>query len=374
MSNFPSEIQEIIAAHMGDFNCTNYEAKLKEAGGYNKYVDSLGGIFKKYRGFSGKIETTFQLQEVCQYVWGLMSIFGFDYNNGSKYVRWTGGYPFYVNGREGVSNGGKIDDLCGSKSKGKTTCCNYAVDTALKKMGLLPNGSQVMCTQASYGKLITSKSDLKIGDIVHFYKDPKHVFKANDTSTYKNSGWHHVVIVYDVTDTAIIVADGGSRFMTNKGKWLYSVSKTGTEFGGDYGTTDKWMARRIFDLKSIPSKEGKTTTDLALECIFGRDINGLSWGNNPKRAELLGEYAPSVQVRINELLGNSAELKLALTKYILEGKASSGEKRKEYLGEEYWQLGQAGVNETRAACVNFLNSYDEAHQELIMMYLKTLFE
>ena len=134
--------------------------------------------------------------------------------NGQKYVRWTGGSPFYTGDKKGKCNAGKIDDLCGLESKAKTTCCNWAIDTFLYKLGILPNGSQKYCTQASYGKLITNKNDLQVGDIVHFYRNQNGVFNPNDHTTYGKSGWHHVVIVWDVTPTSIIVADGGRKCYT----------------------------------------------------------------------------------------------------------------------------------------------------------------
>lgn len=246
--HFSDETESIVQAHKADFDCTNYEARLKAAGGYRAYVKSLGGVFRKYLDYTGKVETVSVFHEICEYVWGLFSIYGFDYSNGQKYVRWSGGSPFYVGGAKGKCNGGKIDDLCGLASKSKTTCCNWAIDTLLKKMGWLPNGAQQYCTQAGFGELVTKKSDLRPGDIVHFFKDQNGVFDPSDTSTYRHSGWHHVVIVYDVTDTGIIVADGGSRLQHNGGKWLYEVPKAGNGFGGTYGTSDKWLGRHIHTL------------------------------------------------------------------------------------------------------------------------------
>ena len=250
MGHFSSETQKIVSAHKADFDCTNYESRLKAAGGYKAYIRSLGGVFAKYLDYSGTVATKNVFHEICEYVFGLFAIYGFDYYNGQKYVRWTGGSPFYVNGAKGKCNGGAIDDLCGQASKSKTTCCNWAIDTLLKKMGWLPNGSQRYCTQASYGKLITKKSDLQPGDIVHFYRNQKGVFDPNDHTTYGKSGWHHVVIVWDVTDTKVILADGGSRMQMSGGQWLYEVPKAGSGFGGTYGTSDRWLARRIRSLSA----------------------------------------------------------------------------------------------------------------------------
>lgn len=372
MQQFSAETQKIIDNHKADFNCTNYISKLNSYGGYNAYIDSLGGVFKKYRNFNGKVSTVQQFKEIAEYVWGLYHIYGFDYYNGTTYVRWTGGSPFYVNNQKGRCNGGKIDDLCGLSSKDKTTCCNWAIDTFLFKLGILPNGNQKYCTQASYGTLITDKNDLQIGDIVHFYKDSKGVFNPKNPSTYGQSGWHHVVIVWDVTPTSIIVADGGSRLQRNKGKWLYEVPKTGKGFGGDYGTSDKWMAKRIFTLKStpnVPSKENKTIEDMAIEVILGHDINGGSWGNGDIRKNNLGEDYNAVQYKVNELLKNEESLQKALVRYILMGKAGNGDIRKQYLGDRY-QLGQDGVDKIKTAINNFYNSFDNEWRKLVKMYMR----
>ena len=371
MKQFTAETQSIIDKHKADFNCTNYESKLKSYGGYNAYIDSLGGVFKKYRTYKGNANTKEVFHEICEYVFGLYSIYGFDYYNGSTYVRWTGGSPFYVNGAKGKCNGGTIDDLCGLSSKSKTTCCNWAIDTLLRKMGWLPNGTQTYCTQVSYGQRITSKLDLRPGDIVHFYRDPNGVFDPAKPSTYSKSGWHHVVIVWDVTDTSIIMADGGSRMQRNGGKWLYEVPKTGKAIGGDYGTSDKWMSRRIHGFAvNPPSKDGKTIDDLAIEVILGHTMTGETWGNDPLRSKLLGSDAKAVQARVNEMLGNEDILQKALVRHIFEKKAGNGDVRKAYLGER-WQLAQDGISAIDKSIEFFLNAItDEEWRELTRQRMK----
>ena len=369
MQQFSAETQKIIDNHKADFNCTNYISKLNSYGGYNAYIDSLGGVFKKYRNFNGKVSTVQQFREIAEYVWGLYHIYGFDYYNGTTYVRWTGGSPFYVNNQKGRCNGGKIDDLCGLSSKDKTTCCNWAIDTFLFKLGILPNGNQKYCTQASYGTLITDKNDLQIGDIVHFYRDQKGVFNPKNPSTYGQSGWHHVGIVWDVTPTSIIVADGGSRMQRNKGKWLYEVPKSGKGFGGDYGTSDKWLAKRIFSLKStlpVPSKENKTINDMAIEVILGHDLTGASWGSGDARKTNLGKDYTEVQSKVNELLKNEEALQKALVYHVLTGKAGNGTVREEYLGDKY-QLAQDGISKIDTIIKDFYNSFDNELCELIKM-------
>lgn len=363
------ETQGIVNAHKGDFDCTTYEAYLKKQGGYQDYLNRLGGVFGKYAGFTGTATTVRQFHEITDYVFGLFSIFGFDYNNGNTYVRYPD-RPFYVNGQRGRANAGRIDDLCRLSAKAKTTCCNWAIDSLLYKLGWLPRNGQEMSTQARFGALVTKKSDLQIGDIVHFYRDPNKVFKASDPATYGKSGWHHVVIVVQVTPTSIVVADGGSRMQKNGGTWLYTVSKSEAGFGGTYGASDKWLARRIFTLNN-PTTEGKTDTDLALECILGRDINGATWGNDPVRSQLLGDRYEAVQARINELCKDTPALVHALVDYTIEGKAGNGTVRTEYLGE-FAPGVQSYINAIDKDFDEFIGKQDD-WSETYLKYAKVLF-
>lgn len=366
---FTSATQKIVDAHKADFNCTNYKSVLAKLGGYNKYIESLGGVFSKYRNFNGKVKTIQQYHEICEYVFGLFTIYGFDYFNGQRYVRWTGGSPFYTGSAKGACNGGTIDDLCGLESKSKTTCCNWAIDTLLKKMGWLPNGNQKYCTQASYGKLITNKKDLQPGDIVHFYHDYNNKLNVNDHTTYGKSGWHHVVMVYDVSPTTITLVDGGSRMQLNGGKWLYTVSKSEAGFGGTYGSSDKWLAKRICTLTNAkPTAANKTIDDLAIEVILGHDINGATWGNDPLRSELLGNLAEKVQVRVNELLKDEKLLQSVLAVHVLEGKAGSGLERKAYLGDR-WQLAQDCINSVDVKVKEWFSDVDKNMLDVYRLYV-----
>lgn len=244
MVGIDTQTQNIIDKHKGDFNCNNFP--IKTQADFRAYLKKLGGIFDRLADFKGPVRSVEELTDVITFVAGLMTIYGFDYNNGKTYVRWTGGYPFYTGSNTGACNAGKIEDLCTYKSK--TSCCNWGIDTILFKAGILPAGKQKYCTQASYGQLITRKADLRPGDIVHFYRNPKNTLDVNNPSTYGKSGWHHVVMVYAVTSDAIMVCDLGSRFQKNKGQFLYVVPAGGTAFGGTYGTSDKWLARRLVDL------------------------------------------------------------------------------------------------------------------------------
>ena len=135
MLKFTEQTQKIVDAHKNDFNCTNFNEVIKKKGGYSAYVKSLGGVFAKYIDKKSKVTTVKEFQEIAEYVFGLMAIWGFDYNNNKKYVKWGGGSPFYVNGIQGKCNRAKIDDMCSGK-KSCTTNCNYGADALFYKCGL----------------------------------------------------------------------------------------------------------------------------------------------------------------------------------------------------------------------------------------------
>ena len=248
---FSDETQKIIDAHKADFNCTNYKEKLKSYGGYNSYLNKLGGVFKKWNGKTADVKTVSELHEIAEYVFGLMSIFGFDYNNGKIYRRWTGGSPFYVNGKKGRSNWGRIDDLCSKSSKDKTTNCNYGMDSLLYKSGLYgkPGQPTNSCAFRSHikhrkFKFFRNQNDLKIGDLVQFFGSEVKTDNCND---WKN--WHHVAIVGDIVDGKIIMFDSGGRFITTgKYKHEFKVDKNNKPIG-DYSSYKGWVAIRSITLK-----------------------------------------------------------------------------------------------------------------------------
>ena len=78
-SSFDATTMSIIEKHLEDFDYSTY--KPSEGG---KYIKSLGGIFSKYYGQEVHVTTAGELQEVAEYVFGLMYLYGFDYFNGKS--------------------------------------------------------------------------------------------------------------------------------------------------------------------------------------------------------------------------------------------------------------------------------------------------
>lgn len=254
MAGWSKETAATIAAHCKDFNNTNYAAEIQKRGGYFAYIDSLGGVFLERHHNAGKAETVEDFRHAVDYVAGLMAIWGFDYNSGSNYYRWKDGGPdrFYLTGK-GACNGGSITELCtGKGGKGRTTNCNYGIDTVLRTMGLYKSQSCNFVTWATkYGRPVSAKKDLQPGDMVHFYnKKPDRTKPA----TWKNKGWKHIAIVYAIEGGRVCLADFGSRFIKSGSPFHYMPIDTSATAGGEYGSS-YWTAVHAFNFKKIEKEE-----------------------------------------------------------------------------------------------------------------------
>lgn len=333
MKQFSTETQKIIDAHKGDFNCTNYQAKLKSYGGYSAYLNKLGGVFKKWNGRTANVKTVAELHEIAEYVFGLMSIFGFDYNNGKIYRRWAGGSPFYVNGKKGRCNWGRIDDLCGKSGKSKTTNCNYGMDALLYKAGLYGGKGQPTnsCSFKSHiktrkFKFTRKKSELRVGDLIQFFGKP---VKTDNPSDWKE--WHHVAIVGAIENGKVILFDSGGRFITT-GCYLHEFKvDANNKPVGDYNNYKGWAATKTVSIKDSTPIKYKKDTDLAVATIHGE------YGSGSSRKEALGSRYDVVQRLIDRYLSVKGhdEYIRACAAFALAGYAGNDTEREKYFGNLY---------------------------------------
>lgn len=363
VKQFSDATQKIIDAHKSDFNCTNYISKLRAYGGYSAYLNSLGGVFKKWNGKTASVKTVEELHEIAEYVFGLMSIFGFDYNNGTWYRKWAGGSPFYINNQKGRCNWGRIDDLCGKESKDKTTNCNYGMDSLLYKAGLYGGNNQPTnsCAYKSHIKsrkcpFFRNQKDLQIGDLIQFFRNPVTTNNCDDWSD-----WGHVAIVGDIVNGNIILFDSGGRFITTGNyKHEFKVDKNNKPIG-DYDTYKGWVAIRDFTLVGAKNDSIKNRSDSALAV----GVIHAEYGSGNDRKNLLGNRYSAVQKLVNHYLSSNGhnDYIRACADFVLSGYAGSGETRKAYFGNIYnevqnkvnWVIKTAeevinnkyGVNETR---------------------------
>ena len=362
MGCWTAETERILAAHQADFNSFNWEAKLRHYGGYYDYLDILGGVFAKWNGKNADVKTAAQFREIAEYVFGLMALYGFNYNNGETHVRWGGPSPFYPSKDDGVCNWGEIDTLCSSRDKSKTTNCNYGIDSLYRKAGLSPrlfDKSERYKWQARTFPVILKKKDLRIGDLVHFFHGR---VTSEDPDTWKD--WGHVACVGEIRGNTVILYDSGNRFIkTGNYKKEFTVD-TRQKPTGLYDNYDGWAGIRVVELAGN-NGESKGTSDWAVEVIAGK------WGSGAERQRRLAERYDDVQTRVNYFLGGTprgteAYLRAAAG-YVLKGFAGSGDEREKFFGARYpaVQLKVNWVIQTAKDVIAGKYGNDEARREAL---------
>ncbi len=261
---FSNNTQEIVNAHMFDFNVDNYDKVLQSFGGYENYLKSLGGVFTKYAGVeNAHVTTKQQFKEVGEYVWGIMTMYGFEYRNyklcnncnADKWRSDEGGTndAFYPGTRGCCLNenptGLTIDDVASKrKGNGMTTNCALGVEWLLRKSGLMKVSDPYAWNEyISKGQVITDPSKLQPGDIMMYWNTDKDI---NNIRNWSNdtwwSGWFHINIVGERDDSnGIITYYDSGHYYTQGGNYKY-VRKIG-EY--PYEWAADWVAIRLFDLK-----------------------------------------------------------------------------------------------------------------------------
>lgn len=240
---FSPETLKIVNEHKDDFNYYNFRSFMAAHGGAGNYIRGLGGVFEKYYGKKVKVKNQAEFHEVCEYVFGLMTIWGFDYKGKSKYCKWGGkcnsygkasSDAFYPAGltynNHGYPNRKDFDALItGKKDLNMTTCCNAAVDMVFYKAGLYTNEHSSRYSSNCKGKVITSLQNARVGDQIHFFK--KNITKTNP-STWGN--WYHIAFVGEVYADKVVFYDGGSYFTKNR-NYKWEAKKTATKVHGNNG-------------------------------------------------------------------------------------------------------------------------------------------
>lgn len=233
---------QIANAHRYDFDWSNFNEYMKKVGGYDKYVKSLGGVFTKWADRNKELKpdyvskNEYEFQEAADYVFGLMTMYGFNYSHGAKGSAKNWGYgandAFYNNSADydklGLlvyENGSNttIDQICSGKTKGgMQTNCGWSATYIFRKAGLIPEDGENVEVEfygdKSYhkyyrnrgAKILTPKdtSDLQIGDVIGY-------FKSGTGFTYAHCA---VVVAVDKKKGTYTLFDGGSaRFIKTRG-------------------------------------------------------------------------------------------------------------------------------------------------------------
>ena len=261
---FSSNTQAIVNEHMFDFNVDNYDKVIQSFGSYENYLKSLGGVFAKYAGVeNANVTTKQQFKEVGEYVWGIMTMYGFEYRNykvcnncnADKWRSDEGGTndAFYPGTRGCCLNenptGITIDDVASKrKGNGMTTNCALGVEWFLRKSGLMKVSDPYAWNEyVSKGQIITDASKLQPGDIMMYWNTDKDI---NSIRNWSNdtwwSGWFHINIVGERNDSdgTITYYDSG-HYYTQSGNYKY-IRKIGQY---PYEWAADWVGIRLFDLK-----------------------------------------------------------------------------------------------------------------------------
>ena len=242
-STFSSSTMKIVENHLNDFNYETY-SNVNIA----NYAKEIGGVFGALYGKEIQIKSAADLQIVSEYVFGWMTIMGFDYWSGSKYCKWGGSCgsvntrsedAFYPSGFAYTGHGlsspkSNFDKLLTNGNM--TTNCNWTVDMVYYKAGLFGHSGQPQSSASfkSMGKkyqVITKMSDIQVGDIVHFFHHP---VDLSDPDSWDD--WYHVAFIGEVNKTKGTVTgyDGGSYFMMNRNfKWTSKINDKNPKLMGN---------------------------------------------------------------------------------------------------------------------------------------------
>ena len=265
-----SDTNNIVNAHRYDFNWKTFSTFIKSKGGYEAYVKSWGGVFAKWaeRNTTAKVNykaTSIQeFQEAADYVMGIMTAWGFDYNNTRKNPHWgnLSDDAFYTKDFDfkkiqGKDNGANcsIDEIASGKinKAGMCTNCGYGVTYIYRKAGLIPEGAELMEVEfygdkswhkyyrnrgATLYKNLSSK-EFKVGDVIGFYKDTGF------------ASYNHCCVVVKVDKNAgtyTIFDTGSARFVKTRG--CNVVTKIGTS--PLYGSYKAYKVMRLpLNLKEV---------------------------------------------------------------------------------------------------------------------------
>ncbi len=325
-SKFSDETQKIVEDHCLDFDVSNFKSYLSEKGGYVEYIKSLGGVFEKFAGDGTKIpvKTAGDYQIACEYVYGIICMWGFDYSNGdtSHYGRWKAGvgnasdafyprsYAIPYEYKRYPAKPRNIDKIAAQENvtrEGVNTCCNYCVDLIRNKIELADvltkdNGKQPStCDVATQRKMmekaygfngIFKVTDLKVGDLIHCFGHP--LTSSEKENCVKPSGWGHVKVVGEIDKEAgTITCYETGHDLTNDGNFKTTYKfKDGTNIAGYSG----WIGTRWFNI------DGSTDTSDA--------NNSASDSDSSFRNALQDKLVPEDQLKgmpKSDLLKDSAE-------------------------------------------------------------------
>ena len=301
---FSAETEAIVEAHMNDFDYDNYDSFMEAHGGVENYIRSLGGIFTKWAGKTANVQTAGEFQEISEYIMGLHTIWGVDYRGGGgrhKFNSENGGEQgrFYAGMDAGpywFDSGRPLEEVFENKRK-MIVDCGSGITQIMRKAGLYTGGyigmdntgdaeTWISRTGGTGGKIVTSKSDLQVGDVIQMFKEDGY------------SHWAHVCVIGEIwSDGTIIAYDTGNRYVrTANYKKVWSPDENG-HFGGEYAGYKSWFGVRLRAIAQTGGiSSGMGDSGIAVQNLGDIKINSVKVdGSSRNRGDFeyktLGQYS-----------------------------------------------------------------------------------
>lgn len=244
--------ETIVMSHMEDFNYESFDSFMESKGGAEAYVSSLGGVFTKWCGVQGNVQTASEFREAAEYVLGVMTIWGPDYHGGSGDIPFNAEADEYGRFYEGQELDrswklGPIEEVYFQDRDRIVTDCGCGTFYILQKAGLVEKEKYAGTTYSSTGwnkvdtgrggKIIRDVKDLQAGDLIQMSK------------TDDESGWGHVALVAEVKDDGTVITyETGSRFVkTGCCKCVFEVDQEENPIN-EYEEYESWFGMRMREL------------------------------------------------------------------------------------------------------------------------------
>lgn len=294
---FTPETEAIVEAHMHDFTYDNFDSFMASHGGAENYVRSLEGVFAKWVGRDGYVQTAGEFQEIAEYVMGIYTIWGPDYKGGSGSHKFNGDWGsgshdgrFYSGDAWRWWRDIPLEDVFFHDREHIVTDCGCGIYHIMQKAGLrdfyagttYSHTAQREVDPSLGGKIIYNKEDLQVGDLIQM------------SHSSDESGWGHVCVIGEIhSDGKIIAYDTGNRYVnTGKYKWEIVFNDDGS-LGGAYDGYHHWYGQRMREIAQtggISTESSVATQNLGDIRINDVTVDGSRRDKNDFSYESLGRY------------------------------------------------------------------------------------